>query len=557
MLKDDFKITKINQKYSKTTERNIPSVEFPALRYMETQRLFPKLKEGGNTINARGLQDHLLRGGQLSARDVMLIVSTATRVFQSEPNILSLDVPVNICGDVSGQVQDLSKLFEVGGSIDTSSYLFLGNYCNSGNSCVETLTLLYALKILNRNKLFLIRGNRDSRLMGDFSDLKRQCITRFGVDVYQAILASFDALPLAAVVNRQFFCVHGGLSPELTSLDDVRAVNRFREPPPFGLMCDLLWADPAGEYAPTSRDHFELNNRRECSYEFTYFAACDFLEKNKLLSVVRAGQPLEDGFKMLSVRENTGFPTVISIYSAPNALGVAKNKGAILHYDKSELNIRQFTESPASTVSQVTVHVQDAFSWSLPFVAQKTVDLVLGLLKICLNEEDEDEEKEGNGEENNNGDNVGKSEQKNVSDEKISDLLRNEKTSKHESENYELLKRKIAFLEGYRKALGDVRDRSEMSKCTLNSLSAKGISPNDDTLGGKPAYVSRDNIKSFKEAMEFDAPNCVRPVCELDQELLDNINNGLLPEEDEEDEEEDEDDASGSYSTDEEEYDSE
>lgn len=518
MQKEDFKITNINQKYSKTKERNVTSkTDLPSYnKYLETQRLFPKLKEGGNTISARALQEHLLKGGLLSARDVLLIVTTATKVLQSESNVIYLDVPVNICGDINGQIHDLSKLFEVGGPIDTSNYLFLGNYCHSGNLCVETLTFLYALKILNRNRLILTRGNADSQQMCEFSDLKRQCLARYGADVYAAVLASFAALPLAAVVNRQFFCVHGGLSPELKSVNDVNKVNRFRETPPFGLMTDLLWAEPAEEYAPTDRDHFSPNLGRQCSYEFTYFAACEFLEKNKLLSVVRAGEPLEGGFKMLSSREATGFPTVISIYSAPNLLGVGGNKGAILHYDKSELNIRQFTESGQSGVVAVT-KVRDAFSWSLPFVTQKTVDLVLGLFKMCLDDNDENS----------------------VNDE-----------DKMNEKSLEELKLKIKFWEEYKKTLERVRDVEEASETVVASLGAKGVVVDTTYLGAKAAYVSRDNITSFKEAVEFDAPNRARPVCEFNQELLDNINNGVVPEPDEDDD----DDEDGSYSTDDEDY---
>ena len=507
----DYKITNINEKHSKTQERAMTSVEAPSGKYMETLRLFPKLKEGGNTIDAQALQEHLMRGGRLTAKDVLLIVTTATKVLRTESNVLNVEMPVNICGDVRGQLRDVAKLFEVGGSVDASSYLFLGNYACGGNSAaVETLTLLYALKIVKRGRVFLVRGREDCRLLSERNGLRAQCLARYGPEVYDAILASFDALPLAAIVNRQFLCVHGGLSPELRTVDDIRRINRFREPPPFGLMCDLLWADPAGDYTPAGRDHYELNTARNCSYAFTYFAACAFLERNKLLSVVRAGQPLEDGFKMLTVREATGFPTVISIYSAPNALGVAHNKGAILHYDKSELNIRQFTESPAPAALP---NAENAFDWSLPFVAQKTVDTALGLLSICLAESSS-------------------------ADDDVDEKTRTEVDSG--------VKEKIRLLEAYRTALDLLRDSVEASPATIASLNAKKDITVDTTfLGAKTAYVSKDKIPSLKDAIEFDAPNAARPLYAVDKKTLEGINaeNGHSATSDGEEEED------GSYSS--------
>ena len=117
---------------------------------------------------------------------------------------------------------------------------------------------------------------------------------KYAESVYTACVEAFDCLPLAAVVNKQFFCVHGGLSPEVRTLEDVQKIKRFREPPAFGPMCDLLWSDPAMNFERTDVD-FSHNSVRGCSFSFTYSACCNFLKENGLLSIIRAHEAQDEG----------------------------------------------------------------------------------------------------------------------------------------------------------------------------------------------------------------------------------------------------------------------
>ena len=85
-------------------------------------------------------------------------------------------------------------------------------------------------------------------------------------------MEAFDCLPLAALMNQQFLCVHGGLSPEIHTLDDIRKLDRFKEPPPYGPMCDLLWSDPLEDYGnEKTNEHFTHNTVRGCSFFYRYF----------------------------------------------------------------------------------------------------------------------------------------------------------------------------------------------------------------------------------------------------------------------------------------------
>jgi serine/threonine-protein phosphatase 2B catalytic subunit len=122
--------------------------------------------------------------------------------------------------------------------------------------------------------------------------------------VYEACLRAFQALPLAAILDNRFFCVHGGLSPELETLADLERVrlrdspspscltphhhrpsvrpqiSRFEEPASHGLLCDLLWSDPIQNYGHEHEEtetsdalpHGTLwvhNAMRGCSFNFT------------------------------------------------------------------------------------------------------------------------------------------------------------------------------------------------------------------------------------------------------------------------------------------------
>jgi serine/threonine-protein phosphatase 2B catalytic subunit len=108
---------------------------------------------------------------------------------------------------------------------------------------------------------------------------------------------AFDCLPLAALMNQQFLCVHGGLSPEIQDLDDIRKLDRFKEPPAYGPMCDLLWSDPLEDFGnEKNTDFYSHNTVRGCSYFYSYRACCDFLQNNNLLSIIRAHEAQDAGY---------------------------------------------------------------------------------------------------------------------------------------------------------------------------------------------------------------------------------------------------------------------
>ena len=156
-------------------------------------------------------------------------------------------------------------------------------------------------------------------------------------------------------------------------------------------MCDLLWADPIENYDEDHEDTFLPNQMRGCSYCYTFNAVNDFLNANKLLSVIRAHEAQDAGFRMHK-KTQKGFPSVITIFSAPNYLDAYNNKGAILRYENDVLNIRQFSHSPHP---YWLPSFMDVFTWSMPFVAEKLAEILLVFLNIVDDKEEEEiEQKE-------------------------------------------------------------------------------------------------------------------------------------------------------------------
>lgn len=368
-----------------TKERAVKTIDPPAtFKPTDEQVFYPN-----GLPNHEFLKEHFIHEGRLREEQAIRILRDATDLLASEPNLLDVPAPVTVCGDVHGQYFDLMKLFEVGGNPANTSYLFLGDYVDRGSFSIECLLYLYSLKLSYPNTFWMLRGNHECKHLTDYFTFKSECLHKYSSNLYEESLRSFNALPLAAIMNKQFFCVHGGLSPELKTLDDLIKLDRFKEPPTKGLMCDLLWADPIEEYDDDNMDQtFIRNTVRGCSYAFTYKASCQFLERTGLLSIIRAHEAQDAGYRMYKRTKTMGFPSLLTMFSAPNYLDTYNNKAAVLKYENNVMNIRQFNASPHP---YWLPHFMDVFTWSLPFVGEKVTDMLVSILNICTEEELDEE----------------------------------------------------------------------------------------------------------------------------------------------------------------------
>ena len=270
-------------------------------------------------------------------KDLIPLFEKATEILQGTENIKELSSPITVCGDIHGQFFDLQELFRVGGECPDTNYIFLGDYVDRGYHSVETFLLLLCLFVKYPYRMTLLRGNHEARQTTQAYGFYDECIRKFGnSNVWQACTDLFDYLPIAALIDGQIFCVHGGLSPDIHTLDDIRAIERKTEPPSTGAYCDLLWSDP------DDIESFDASPRG-AGYLFGGNVVKQFLETNHLTFICRAHQLMMDGYGLMFN------DTLATVWSAPNYCYRSGNVASILEFDERlNRSFKIFEATPAN-----------------------------------------------------------------------------------------------------------------------------------------------------------------------------------------------------------------
>ncbi|KAG7272678.1 hypothetical protein CRUP_008506 [Coryphaenoides rupestris] len=244
---------------------------------------------------------------QLTENEIRGLCLKSREIFLSQPILLELEAPLKICGDVHGQYYDLLRLFEYGGFPPESNYLFLGDYVDRGKQSLETICLLLAYKVKYPENFFLLRGNHECASINRIYGFYDECKRRYNIKLWKTFTDCFNCLPVAAIVDEKIFCCHGGLSPDLQSMEQVRRVMRPTDVPDQGLLCDLLWADPDKDVLGWGE------NDRGVSFTFGADVVAKFLHKHDMDLICRAHQtakrstePLEHWKRACSPHWNTG-----------------------------------------------------------------------------------------------------------------------------------------------------------------------------------------------------------------------------------------------------------
>jgi len=203
-------------------------------------------------------------------------------------------------------------------------FIFLGDFVDRGYFSLETFTLLMCLKAKYPDRIVLVRGNHESRQITQVYGFYEECQQKYGnASVWKACCQVFDFLVLAAIVDGTVLCVHGGLSPEIRTIDQIRVVARAQEIPHEGAFCDLVWSDPE------DIDTWAVSPRG-AGWLFGDKVATEFNHVNGLTTIARAHQLVNEGYKF-------HFPekSVVTVWSAPNYCYRCGNVASIMTVDQN------------------------------------------------------------------------------------------------------------------------------------------------------------------------------------------------------------------------------
>merc|ERR1712227_500749 len=248
-----------------------------------------------DSIIARLLEVRGSRPGknvQLSENEIRGLCLKSREIFLSQPILLELEAPLKICGDIHGQYYDLLRLFEYGGFPPESNY-------------------------------FLLRGNHECASINRIYGFYDECKRRYNIKLWKTFTDCFNCLPVAAIVDEKIFCCHGGLSPDLQSMEQIRRIMRPTDVPDTGLLCDLLWSDPDKDVAGWGE------NDRGVSFTFGADVVAKFLNRHDLDLICRAHQVVEDGYEFFAKRQ------LVTLFSAPNYCGEFDNAGGMMSVDET------------------------------------------------------------------------------------------------------------------------------------------------------------------------------------------------------------------------------
>ncbi|KAG6498213.1 hypothetical protein ZIOFF_046125 [Zingiber officinale] len=323
--------------------------------------------------------EQLMQCRPLSEQEVRDLCQKAKEVLMEESNVQPVKSPVTICGDIHGQFHDLAELFRIGGKCPDTNYLFMGDYVDRGYYSVETVTygkIIMSMGFWWPSRFDILKELPFSEEIMKVVRYTCQCITqvygfydeclrnylfyfsslscflsyRYGsANVWKTFTDLFDYFPLTALVESEIFCLHGGLSPTIETLDGIRSFDRVQEVPHEGAMCDLLWSDP------DDRCGWGISPRG-AGYTFGQDISEQFNHTNNLNLIARAHQLVMEGY-------NWGHDQkVVTIFSAPNYCYRCGNMAAILEVDDCKGHtFIQFEPAPRRGEPDVTRRTPDYF----------------------------------------------------------------------------------------------------------------------------------------------------------------------------------------------------
>lgn len=307
---------------------------------------------GESEFDTEKIRECLDKGEVISVARVSWLVEKSMEIFYHEENLIEIQSPVVICGDIHGQYEDLLELFRKAEG-DTKNpkehvpktlerkYLFMGDYVDRGRFNLNTLLYLLTRKIDAPDKFFMLRGNHESRQVTRTYGFYAEIEANYGdVGIWNLCMSLFDLLPYAALIDGSVFSVHGGLSPQLNRLSFINRTDRQQEIPQVGLFADLTWSDPSPEIERWRQ------NTRGAGFLFGRLACQQFCYVNHIKLVTRSHQLAPDGYVLFFDDGHEPGGMLVNVWSAPNYCGNSGNLASVLMLNEpdsgNQYEFRQF-----------------------------------------------------------------------------------------------------------------------------------------------------------------------------------------------------------------------
>ncbi|TKR72702.1 hypothetical protein L596_020114 [Steinernema carpocapsae] len=254
------------------------------------------------------------------------VITDASLVFAQEGTLLEIQAPITVCGDIHGQFNDLVNMFLLLGQPPKQRYLFLGDYVDRGAMSIECIILLMAYKVLYPDHIFLLRGNHEcarvNKKYGFMDECQAALPSGQASRIWAMFQRAFNLMPVCALISEKILCMHGGLSPAMETIDDVRKEPKPIRNPFKGVINDMLWADPDANI-----DYWRTSSRGS-GFSFGEEVIYEVCKKLNIDLIARAHQLCVDGFWTFADRH------LVTIFSAPSYCNLFKNAGAAMHVNK-------------------------------------------------------------------------------------------------------------------------------------------------------------------------------------------------------------------------------
>jgi serine/threonine-protein phosphatase PP1 catalytic subunit len=270
---------------------------------------------------------------EFSEEIISQLCEETTLLLSKRPTLLKCEPPIYVVGDIHGNLLDLIRIFSLAKTPPLSRFLFLGDYVDRGSCSVEVVCLLYAFQLMYPEHVYMIRGNHEFESINATYGFYDEVVNYYSIELFQKINRSFEYLPIAAIINNQIFCVHGGLSPHLKTLSQIEAITRPFKTYESDFVADMLWSDPS------LQNTCYVRSNRGSGVTFGKNEVLEFLDKFNFNAIFRAHQCVKEGIQKF------GSTPLYTIFSSSNYDEASNNRAGLLYVSKT-MEIEFFSLPP-------------------------------------------------------------------------------------------------------------------------------------------------------------------------------------------------------------------